>query len=147
MQITYKGDYSLKAILSLAVHYNKDIVTINELAKNLDIPVKFLEQILLDLKRGGFVDSKRGIKGGYFLLKHPKDIKVGDVIRFIEGPLEPIACASRDKCYKGCGDIENCVFKDIWVEVAKSTSSIVDNITFDDLRFRSNLRQHINYYI
>lgn len=147
MQITYKGDYSLKAILYLATQYNKGIVTISDLAKKLDIPVKFLEQVLLDLKRGGFVDSKRGVKGGYFLHRHPKDIKVGDVIRFIEGPLEPIACANNDKSYKGCKDIYHCVFRDIWIEIAKSTSNIVDNITFDDLRFKFNLKESINYYI
>ena len=147
MQITYKGDYSLKAILFLAIRYGRDIITINELAKRLDIPVKFLEQVLLDLKRGGFVDSKRGIKGGYFLLKHPKEIRIGDVIRFVDGPLEPIACANTDKCYRGCGDIDNCVFRDIWIETAKATSNIVDNITFDDLRFKFNLRESINYYI
>lgn len=147
MQVTYKGDYSLKAILFLSLHYNRDVVTINELAKKLDIPVKFLEQVLLELKRGGFVDSKRGIKGGYFLLKHPKEIKIGDVIRFIDGPTEPIACANKDRNYKGCGDIDNCVFKDIWLEVAKATSNIVDNITFDELRFKYNLRENINYYI
>ena len=147
MQITYKGDYSLKAILYLATQYNKGIITINDLAKRLDIPVKFLEQVLLDLKRGGFVDSKRGAKGGYFLRKHPKEIKVGDVIRFIEGPIEPIACANKDKLYKGCKDIYHCVFRDIWIEIAKSTSNIVDNITFDDLRFKFNLKESINYYI
>ena len=147
MQITYKGDYSLKAILFLATHYNRDVVATHELAKKLDIPVKFLEQVLLELKRGRFVDSKRGVKGGYFLIKHPRDIKIGDVIRFIDGPIEPIACANKDRCYKGCSDIDNCVFKDIWIEVGKATSSIVDNISFDDLRFKYNLRESINYYI
>jgi Rrf2 family protein len=147
MQVTYKGDYSLKAVLFLSINYNRDVVTINELANKLDIPVKFLEQVLLELKRGGFVDSKRGVKGGYFLPKHPKDIKIGDVVRFIDGPIEPIACASKDRSYKGCGDIDHCVFKDIWIEVAKATSNIVDNITFDDLRFKFNLRENINYYI
>jgi len=147
MQITYKGDYSLKAILFLSTKYNRDVVTSQELAKSLDIPVKFLEQVLLDLKRGGFIDSKRGVKGGYFLLKHPKDIKIGDVIRFIDGPIEPIACASQDKCYRGCRDIDNCVFRDIWIETTKAISDIVDKITFDELRFKYNLRENINYYI
>ncbi|MFA5272344.1 MAG: Rrf2 family transcriptional regulator, partial [Candidatus Omnitrophota bacterium] len=66
MKITYKGDYALKTVLDLALNYGKGVVTINELAKNADIPIKFLEQILLDLKRGGFVESKRGKIGGYF---------------------------------------------------------------------------------
>ena len=147
MQITYRGDYSLKTILFLSFHHNRDVITIHELAKKLDIPIKFLEQVLLGLKRGGFVDSKRGVNGGYYLLKQPKDIRVGDVIRFIDGPIEPIACANKDKSYKGCKDIYSCVFRDIWSEITKLTSNIVDNITFDDLRFKSNLKENIDYCI
>jgi Rrf2 family transcriptional regulator, cysteine metabolism repressor len=132
MKITYKGDYSLKAILSLALHYNKGVLPIQELAKKGDIPYKFLEQILLSLKRGGFVGSKRGIDGGYFLAKPPESITVGDVVRFIEGPIEPVACASK-KDYKDCKDAPYCVFKDIWSQVYTATSLVVDTITFAEL--------------
>ena len=87
MRITYRGDYALRAVLDLALHYNQGVVTIHELAKRADAPVKFLEQVLLDLKKGGFLESKRGINGGYSLARHPKDIKLGEVIRFIDGPI------------------------------------------------------------
>ena len=147
MQITYKGDYALKAILYLAAHYNAGIVSIHQLAKNLNIPLKFLEQILLELKKGGFVESRRGIKGGYFLVKHPKDIRVGDVVRFIDGSIEPIACADIKKHYKGCTDIYNCVFRDIWVRVAKSISEIVDKITFEDLSHKFRQTKNFHYHI
>jgi Rrf2 family protein len=147
MQITYKGDYSLKTILYLATQYHKNVVTISELAERLDIPVKFLEQILLELKRGGFVDSKRGINGGYFLARPPKDIKVGDIIRFVDGPIEPIACADTNKAYKGCRDINRCVFRDMWVKVVKSISEVVDNVTFEDLRNKYQHQDGFNYYI
>ncbi|MBL7129923.1 MAG: Rrf2 family transcriptional regulator [Candidatus Omnitrophica bacterium] len=147
MQITYRGDYSLKTILFLSFHHNRDVITIHELAKKLDIPIKFLEQVLLGLKRGGFVDSKRGVNGGYYLLKQPKDIRVGDVIRFIDGPIEPIACANRNKAYKGCKDIYNCVFRDIWIKVTIANSEIVDNITFEDLCNKIKNVENINYYI
>ena len=132
MKITYKGDYSLKAMLSLALHYNKGVLSIQELAKKGDIPYKFLEQILLSLKRGGFVGSKRGIEGGYFLAKPPGSITVGDVVRFIEGPIEPVACAKQDS-YEQCKDFPYCVFKDIWSQVYTATSLVVDTITFAEL--------------
>jgi Rrf2 family protein len=132
MKITYKGDYSLKAVLSLALHYNKGVLPIQELAKKGDIPFKFLEQILLTLKKGGFVDSKRGIDGGYFLAKSPETITVGDVIRFIEGPIEPVACANKDS-YEKCKDFPYCVFKDIWSNVYTATSLVVDTVTFAEL--------------
>lgn len=131
MKITYKGDYALKTILDLALHYGNGVVTIHELAKRADIPIKFLEQVLLDLKRGGFVESRRGKVGGYLLAKSPSQIKLGEIIRFIDGPIEPITCI--DKRYRECNDIYKCVFRKIWQEVTKATSDIIDNITFEDL--------------
>lgn len=131
MRITYKGDYALKTILDLSVYYSEIPVTIHDLARRADIPVKFLEQILLDLKRGGFVVSRRGKVGGYLLARPPSQIKLGEVIRFVDGPLDPIACV--DNKYKDCSDIYKCIFRDIWKSVARATSDIVDNITFEDL--------------
>ncbi|MFH0935636.1 MAG: Rrf2 family transcriptional regulator [Candidatus Omnitrophota bacterium] len=131
MKITYKGDYALKTILDLARHYGNSPVTIHDLAKRADIPIKFLEQILLDLKRGGFVESRRGKVGGYLLAKEPSGIKLGEVIRFIEGPIEPIACVAKN--YQGCGSIYNCVLREVWQWVNKATCGIIDNITFEDL--------------
>ena len=132
MKITYKGDYALKAMLDLALHYEQGgVVTINDIAKRADIPIKFLEQVLLDLKRGGFLDSRRGKIGGYYLAKPPAAIKVGEIIRCIDGPTNPIACTENG--YAGCNDIYKCVFRSIWQDVAKATSGIVDNITFENL--------------
>jgi Rrf2 family protein len=131
MHISYKSDYALKTVLDLSMHYGQKLVTITELARRLDIPKKFLEQILLDLKRGGFADSKRGKEGGYSLAKAPGVITLGDVIRFIEGPLEPIACV--DDCYKGCADVPTCIFRPIFQKTAKAISDILDHVTFDTL--------------
>lgn len=131
MKITYRGDYALKAVLDLALHYNQGVVTIHDLAGRADVPVKFLEQVLLDLKKGGFVESRRGINGGYFLSGHPKDIKLGEVIRFIDGPVEPIACI--EKGYAGCKNVYSCVIRQVCKEVAEATSNIIDRVTFEDL--------------
>lgn len=131
MRITYKGDYALKTVLDLAVHYGSGVVTIHDLAKRIDAPVKFLEQILLDLKRAGFVESRRGKVGGYTLAKPPSAIRLGEVVRFIDGPIEPIACA--ENRYSGCSDLYKCVFRKVWQDVTEATSDIVDNITFEDL--------------
>ena len=130
MKITYKGDYALKAILDLALNYGR-LVTIHELAARADMPLKFLEQVLLDLKKGGFVESRRGKVGGYLLAKHPSQIKLGEVIRFMDGPIEPIACV--EKGYSGCDNVYRCVFRKVWQKVAASISDIVDTITFEDL--------------
>lgn len=144
MRITYKGDYALKTILDLSLHYGEEPVNISELAKRADIPVKFLEQILLDLKRGGFVESRRGKIGGYLLAKDPAQIKLGEVIRFVDGPIEPIACVAQK--YKGCAEINSCVLRGIWQEVARSTSKIVDNITFAELAKKVKKRKQAFIY-
>ncbi len=144
MKITYKGDYALKALLDLALHYEKGLSTINDVAKHIDAPVKFLEQVLLDLKKGGFVESKRGNVGGYQLAKDPADITLGQVIRYIDGPVEPIGCV--EKGYSNCTDLRKCVFKGIWQKVAQATSEIVDNISFADLASRVNQEQNVLVY-
>lgn len=131
MKITHKGDYALKAILDMSVHYDEGLATIQEIAKRIDAPGKFLEQVLLELKKGGFIESRRGKIGGYQLSRPPKQITLGQVIRFVDGPLEPIACIN--ECYSDCGDLHQCAFRPIWQQVFQATSKIVDNITFADL--------------
>lgn len=144
MKITYKGDYALKALLDLTVHYNQGVSTINEVARRIDAPVKFLEQVLLDLKKGGFVESKRGNVGGYKLAKNPAQITLGQVIRHIDGAIEPIACV--EKGYSNCLDLRKCVFKNIWKKVAQATADIIDNVNFADLAAASALKQEAPGY-
>jgi Rrf2 family protein len=143
MHITYKGDYALKAILDLSLHY-QELATIHDLAKRTDAPIKFLEQVLLDLKRGGFVESKRGKVGGYLLAKHPSQIKLGEVIRFIDGPIEPIACVERE--YTGCNDRYRCVLRKIWQQVTQATTKIIDNVSFEDLACQVKTRKEAVVY-
>jgi Rrf2 family protein len=131
MHITYKGDYALKAVLDLALHYEEGLVTIHEIAKRIDAPVKFLEQVLSDLKKGGFVESRRGKIGGYLLSRPPQKIILGEVVRFMDGSIEPISCVKPG--YSNCVDIRKCVFKGIWQRVSQATSDIIDHITFEDL--------------
>jgi len=143
VRITYKGDYALKTILDLALNYNNGVVTIHDLAKRLDIPVKFLEQVLLNLKKGGFVESRRGKIGGYLLAKHPAKIKVGDVVRFVEGYVEPIACI--ESGYKGCRDLYRCVFRQVWQRVDEATKGVIDSVNFEELveKARANRRNFV----
>ena len=144
MKVTYKGDYALKAVLDLALHYDTDLVTSHDMAKRIDAPVKFLEQVLLDLKKGGFVESRRGNIGGYLLSRPPEEITIGDVLRFIDGPSEPISCVK--KGYSNCVDIRKCVFKRIWEKVSQATSDIIDNVNFQDLVSQVNSRKEVLMY-
>ncbi|MEI7541806.1 MAG: Rrf2 family transcriptional regulator [bacterium] len=137
MKITYKGDYAIKSLLYLAARYIRENGTdsysqIHEISKDQDIPEKFLEQILLTLKNAGFVKSLRGKNGGYTIAKKPESIKLGEIIRLIDGPLAPIACVSRS-AYQSCDFEARCVLKPIWENVNEAISNIVDNISFRNL--------------
>ena len=146
MKITYKGDYALKAILDLSINYGNGVITIQDISRQADIPIKFLEQVLLELKRGGFVESRRGKAGGYLLAKPPSQITVGDIVRFIDGPIEPIACAG--KKYSGCNEMYRCAFRKIWQSTARAISLIIDTVTFEDLaRETSRKEKEVVYSI
>jgi Rrf2 family protein len=142
MKISYKGDYALKTLLELALNYNKGVLSINELAKRGDIPDKFLEQILLTLKKGGFVDSKRGINGGYFLARSPEKITTGEAIRFMEGPVEPLMCVGKKK-YDACKDFSSCVLRDLWNQLHIATTLIIDTVSFAELARRVEAKKKL----
>ena len=137
MKLTYKGDYALKAILSLSRRgVGGPVVPLAEIAGEQDIPMKYLEQIMLVLKGAGYVASKRGVGGGFTLQKAPEDITVGEIVRLIEGPIEPIACAARGHDVD-CGDADCCAFQEIWEKVSGATASIIDTVTFSQVMRRT----------
>ena len=146
MKISYRCDYALKAVLELAVNNDTKLVTASDLSLRIDAPVKFLEQILLELKKGGFVKSKRGNAGGYSLLRPPAQITVGEIVRLIEGPIEPIACV--DDGYRGCADAGTCAFRKIWRRVYDATTSVIDRVNFQQLADEiTSTRQELAYHI
>ena len=140
MQISYKTDYSLKIILYLSGLYPEGTAHIKQIADAQDIPKKFLEQILLLLKKGGFVASKQGPRGGYFLTKAPAEIAVGDVIRFVEGPIHPISCIAPG-AEESCSFASTCVFRDIWLDVETAIANVIDTISFSDLLEREKKKR------
>ena len=92
--ISQKCQYALRAIFDLAKHYGQGPVKIGDVAEAQAIPPRFLEVILSQLKQGGFVESRRGAEGGYLLARAPRQLVVGEVLRFVEGPLGPIVCVT-----------------------------------------------------
>ena len=126
----------LKPFSTLPFQYGQErVVPIVEIADENDIPRKFLEQIMQILKGAGIVDSKRGISGGFSLRKAPEKILLGEIVRLIEGDIEPIPCA-KNPPQVCCDDLATCAFKEIWVKVAAAVSDIIDNVTFADIMER-----------
>lgn len=99
--LTQKTRYSMLAMVRLAKEYGKGILMINEIAESEKIPKRFLESILLELKKNGFLSSKLGKNGGYFLIKNPKDISLLEIVRLFEGSIAMLPCTS-EKYYQSC---------------------------------------------
>lgn len=135
MKISKRGEYALRALIDIGIAHElgRPLVQIGELAEKENLPIKFLEQILMQLKEGGFIDSKRGKLGGYYLLKPAAQISFGQVIRLIDGPLAPIACVSHnfyERC--SCPDEEHCGLRMLMHDVRNAISNILDRFTLED---------------
>ncbi len=149
MKISTKGDYATRALQDLAIHYNNGPVPIEEIAQRQAVPVRYLEQILLLLKQAGLLESRRGVNGGYALAKHPREITLGQIIRVMDGPLAPIFCVD-DAAAQECSQEPTCVLREVWAEVHRAISAIVDNTTLEDICDRIRLRQekrNLTYHI
>jgi Rrf2 family protein len=137
MQISQKCRYALRAIFELASRGGNGPVKVGDIAEAQAIPPRFLEVILNQLKRGGFVDSRRGASGGYALARAPAELTMGEVIRFIEGPLRPVTCVVGHAEGK-CPLFGECVFLEVWDEAGKAMAQVFDRTTFQNLVERQN---------
>lgn len=132
--ISQKAKYALRALVSLARVQRGETMMIGEISKEQAIPKKFLEQILLELKRAGFVASRRGRAGGYELLRAPEEIMFGDVLRLIDGPIAPLPCLSKiayKRC-KDCRDEQSCEIRHVFERVTLATREVLDRTTLAD---------------
>ena len=133
--LTAKGKYGLKALVYLAGLEAGSTAHGNEIAKASNISKKFLDAILSELRSAGIVKSRRGPGGGYMLARAPRAIKAGFVIRTLDGPLAPIACASRT-AYRPCRDcksVANCEVRRTMAMVRDATANILDKLSIADM--------------
>ena len=134
MKLTLRGEYTLRALVVLGLQYQQGIVRIQAISDQQNIPKRFLEQILNDLKSAGVVESKRGISGGYRLAKAPEKVTLAHVIRHMEGALAPVTCVS-ERFYKKCScpDEAKCGIRSVMKEVRDAIAKILENFTVADL--------------
>jgi Rrf2 family protein len=132
--LSKKSQYAFKALTYLSEKFNEGPVLISEIATKKKIPIKFLESILLELKKADILDSKKGKGGGYFLKQKPEKVKVATVIRLINGPIAMLPCVSLyfyERC-KNCNE-KHCGLHDMMIQVRDATLNIVENRTLKDL--------------
>ena len=134
MKLSLRGEYALRALLVLGLNYKQSVVRIQTISQQQNIPKRFLEQILNDLKSAGAVESKRGAAGGYRLARPPKEISLASVIRHIEGALAPVSCVSErfyEKC--SCPDEARCAIRSVMKEVREAIVKILESVTLAQL--------------
>ncbi len=132
MSVSSKCYYAIRAVYALAAHGSDAPMKIADIAEEEMIPIRFLEVILNQLKGGGFVQSRRGAEGGYKLARPAESLTVGEIMRFVDGPIAPVDCVSQSRP-KECAFHGECHFFGFWGRVRQAISNVVDRTTFADL--------------
>lgn len=132
MRVSKKTDYALRALFTLVDHFGGAPIPIRELARRNDVPKKFLEQIMLQMKARGWVGSVAGIRGGYVLAKSPAKITMGQVVRHFDGILAPIDCVSVTG-YKRCSQESLCKFRRVFLDARNYVAGVMDKATLAEI--------------
>ena len=132
MRVSAKELYGLRAMSEFARHYGQGPLSLTEVARKQGISQPYLEQIAIDLRRAGLLNSKRGAQGGYYLARSPEVMTAGDVIRALEGSILPIQCVAQQKCTP-CSLEDGCSARGIWEEVRDRLVETLDSIALADL--------------
>lgn len=136
MHLTKKGEYALRALINLGIakEVGRTHVSVSELTGLSQLPLKYVEQILHQLRLAGYVDTRRGKYGGYYLAKPMNQIKIGDIVRLLDGPLAPISCASQTAYAPcTCPDEAHCGLRMVMVDVRNAIANILDRYSLADI--------------
>jgi Rrf2 family protein len=141
MKVTKRGEYGMRALCHLAERFGGGVVQIRQIAEDESIPAKFLEGILLELKRAGFLRSRRGVDGGYELARAPGEIHIGEVARVLDGPLAPMSSAAElqelmDRNPRQVG------YYAVLMDVRDAVAGIIDHTTLADVLRRTRQMRH-----
>ncbi|PQJ12758.1 transcriptional regulator [Flavipsychrobacter stenotrophus] len=132
--LSKKAQYALKATGYLATRFNGGPVQISEISERKKIPLKFLENILLELRKAGVLESKKGKGGGYYLLESPEKVSLAKIIRIVDGPISMLPCVSLH-FYKKCADCEEdvCKINQVFIETRDATIGVLEHKTLNDI--------------
>jgi len=133
MRLSTKSRYGVRAIFDIAYHSEGLETQVKDISRRQEISPRYIEQIFQKLKRAGIIDSKRGPKGGYFLMKKPDEITVGEIIRVTEGDIDPVLCLDPNDRGRLCGRSKKCVTRMIWNEAGNRLKEYFDSVTVKDL--------------
>jgi len=144
MKISTKGRYALRLMLDLALNNTGEYIPIKRIAERQEISEKYLEQIITQISRVGYVKSVRGSQGGYQLAMAPEEYTVGMILRLMEGELSPVACLDTTE---NCDRADRCVTIEIYQQIKDAIDNIVDGVTLADLVVRYHEKGSCEYVI
>jgi Rrf2 family protein len=130
MRLSKKAQYGTRAMLELALSYERGFISLSHIAREQGISLKYLEQLIRPLKHTGMVESSRGAAGGYRLSRPPSEIRVGQIIRALEEPMNPVECLDNSEL---CDRAGKCMARSIWAYLSNSIHRTLDGITLDDI--------------
>ena len=132
LKLSTKGRYGVKAMFDLAQHFGEGPSSLKSIAERQDISEHYLEQLIAGLRKAGLVKSVRGAQGGYILGREPGKIRIGDIIRVLEGPIAPVDCVAEEDP-ELCAKAEHCLTRPIWEKVRDSITEVLDSITLENM--------------
>jgi Rrf2 family protein len=154
MRLSTKSRYGVRAIFDIAYHSEGLETQVNDISRRQEISPRYIEQIFQKLKKAGIIGSKRGPKGGYFLVKKPEEITVGQIIRVTEGDIDPVLCLDPDDPDQPCGRSKECVTRIIWNEAGNRLKEYFDSVTIrnlcenaQEMGIKKEMRGRLMYYI
>lgn len=133
MLLSTKGEYGVRCMLDLALHYGQGPISIRDISKREGISKNYIEQLFVRLRHAKLVKSVRGPKGGYLLISQPRRIKIGDVVRALEGPIAAIRCVQPQNSKDLCERISTCVLYILWKRLTDKINEVLDSTTLEDL--------------
>ncbi len=129
MALSSKCQHAVRALFELAKREAGGLVTLRDISENQHIPLRLLENLMAELRRGGFVKAKRGNDGGFMLGKSPREICIGEIVRYVEPSLSPVECGENPTCPLS----GKCVFIDLWNEAREAMEAVLDSRSLADL--------------
>lgn len=147
MKLSTKGRYGTKVLLELALHYGEGLLPLKDIARRQQIPLQYLAHLIAPLITGGILRSTRGARGGISLTKPPRDIRLDEVIQLLEGSITPVECVDHPEA---CNRSGSCTVRDVWGELQKAMTDVLESITLQDLverHKRKELPEQVTYCI
>ena len=139
--VSTRGEYGMRLMVDLARHYGEGAVSLHAVATREQLPEAYLEQLVANLRKAGLVQGKRGAGGGYTLARDPEAITAGDIVRALEGPIEPQICTAEGEAVVNCALQPGCATHHVWMTLQSTIAKALDGMSLKDLTRKTATRE------